>query len=249
MVTFTNLDGTNYFVGIPRRLKMCNVYWGGDKADLLLTDPPYNVALGMGGSKDEARKRHRRTDGLVIMNDKMPEDEFRQFLKTVFENADAVMNEGSSFYIWYADNEGYTFRGACQDAGWEVRQNLIWNKNAITLGRQDYQWRHEPCLYGWTKGSHKWYADRKQPTVIDMPRPTKSAEHPTMKPVQLFAYEIQNSTKAGDKVLDLFGGSGTTLIACEQLNRTAYLMELDPRYVDVIIDRWEKMTGQKAVKV
>ena len=222
---------------------------GGDKADLLLTDPPYNVALGMGGSKDEARKRHRRTDGLVIMNDKMPEDEFRQFLKTVFENANAVMNEGSSFYIWYADNEGYTFRGACQDAGWEVRQNLIWNKNAITLGRQDYQWRHEPCLYGWTKGSHKWYADRKQPTVIDMPRPTKSAEHPTMKPVQLFAYEIQNSTKAGDKVLDLFGGSGTTLIACEQLNRTAYLMELDPRYVDVIIDRWEKMTGQKAVKV
>lgn len=228
---------------------MLSVYWGGDKADLLLTDPPYNVALGMGGSQDEARKRHRRTDGLVIMNDKMPDDEFRQFLTTVFSNADAVMNEGSSFYIWYADNEGYTFRGAAQDAGWEVRQNLIWNKNAITLGRQDYQWRHEPCLYGWTKGSHKWYSDRKQPTVIDMPRPTKSAEHPTMKPVQLFAYEIQNSTKAGDKVLDLFGGSGTTLIACEQLNRTAYLMELDPRYVDVIIDRWQKMTGQKAVKL
>ena len=222
---------------------------GGGHCDLYITDPPYNVALGMDGSQDEARKRHRRTDGLVIMNDKMPDDEFRKFLSTVFTIADSVLKEGSSFYIWYADNEGYTFRGACQDAGWEVRQNLIWNKNAITLGRQDYQWRHEPCLYGWTKGSHKWYSDRKQPTVIDMPRPTKSAEHPTMKPVQLFAYEIQNSSQEGDIVLDSFGGSGTTMIACEQLNRTAYLMELDPRYVDVIIDRWEKLTGQKAVKL
>jgi site-specific DNA-methyltransferase (adenine-specific) len=159
------------------------------------------------------------------------------------------MNAGAVFYIWHSDSEGFNFRKACKQVGWKVRECLIWNKNSLVLGRQDYQWKHEPCLYGWKEGSHNWYGDRKQTTVIDMDKPNASRLHPTMKPVQLFAYEIQNSTKAGDKVLDLFGGSGTTLIACEQLNRTAYLMELDPRYVDVIIDRWEKMTGQKAVKV
>jgi site-specific DNA-methyltransferase (adenine-specific) len=222
---------------------------GESKADLLLTDPPYNVALGMGGSVDEARKRHRRTDGLVIMNDKMPDEKFREFLASVFKNADAVMSEGASFYIWHANNESYNFNGACRDIGWTVRQTLIWNKNAITLGRQDYQWRHEPCLYGWTKGTHRWFSDRKQATVIDMPRPTKSEEHPTMKPVALFAYQIQNSTQTGDIVLDTFGGSGTSIIACEQLKRKCYTMELDPRYIDVIIARWEKFTGKKAQKI
>ena len=221
----------------------------GAKADMYLTDPPYNVALGMGGSQDEARKRHRRTDGLVIMNDQMEDAEFRDFLAKAFKCAQEHMEEGAAFYIWHADNEGYNFRGACRDIGWQVRQTLIWNKNTITLGRQDYQWKHEPCLYGGNDGTHHWYSDRKQTTVIDMDKPVKSPEHPTMKPVPLFAYQIQCSTKPGDIVYDSFGGSGTTLIACEQPQRKAMIMELDPRYVDVIIKRWEEYTGKKAVKI
>lgn len=138
----------------------------GQKADLLLTDPPYNVALGMGGSVDEARKRHRRTDGLVIMNDKMQSDEFRKFLTSAFQNAKENMKGGAAYYVWHADSEGYNFRGALIDAGFQLRQTLIWVKNSITLGRQDYQWKHEPCLYGWNGGaSHIWYSDRKQPTT------------------------------------------------------------------------------------
>lgn len=220
---------------------------GQQRADLLLTDPPYNVALGMGGSKDDARKRHRRQDGLVIMNDKMENDKFRDFLTIVFLNAKSVMKPGAAFYIWHADNEGYNFRGAMIDAGFKLRQTLIWKKQSITLGRQDYQWIHEPCLYGWNEGSHAWYSDRKQSTVLEFDRPTKSEIHPTMKPVKLFDYQIQNSSKSGDNVLDLFGGSGTTMIACEQNGRNGFLMELDPKYADAIIDRWEKMTGKKAV--
>ena len=129
----------------------------------------------------------------------------------------------------------------------QVREILVWNKNVFTFGRQDYQWKHEPCLYGWKDGAgHKWYSDRKQTTVLDFDRPTKSELHPTMKPIELFAYQIQNSTKAGDSVLDIFGGSGTTLMACEQLGRKCYTVELDPHYCDVIIDRWEKFTGKTA---
>ena len=216
--------------------------------DLFLTDPPYNVALGMGGSVDEARIRHRRTDGLVIMNDKMENDQFREFLTTVFSNAKAVMKPGASFYVWHADNEGYNFRGACMDAGFQVRQCLIWKKQSITLGRQDYQWIHEPCLYGWNDGaSHSWYSDRKQSTVLQFDRPTKSEIHPTMKPIALFDYQIKNSSKSGDAVLDLFNGSGTTIMACEQNGRNAYCMELDPKYVDAAIERWEEFSGEKAV--
>ncbi|KRL91862.1 DNA modification methylase [Limosilactobacillus equigenerosi] len=220
---------------------------GGVQADLLITDPPYNVALGMGGSVDEARKRHRRTDGLVIMNDKMENDDFRQFLIKVYSAANDNLKEGATFYIWHADSERYNFEGAALDIGWEIRQTLIWNKNSITLGRQDYQWKHEPCLYGWKAGaSHNWYSDRKQSTVLDFDRPTRSELHPTMKPIPLFDYQIKNSSKKGDNILDLFGGSGTTLMACEQNGRNAFLMELDPRYVDVIIKRWEEFTGKKA---
>ena len=215
-----------------------------------MTDPPYNVALGMGGSVDEARKRHRRTDGLVIMNDKMENDKFRQFLIDVYTAASENLKPGAAFYIWHADSERYNFEGAAIDIGWEIRQTLIWNKNSITLGRQDYQWKHEPCLYGWKSGaSHVWYSDRKQSTVINFDRPTRSTLHPTMKPVGLFDYQIKNSTKSGDIVLDLFGGSGTTIMACEQNDRNAYVMELDPRYADVIIKRWEEFTGEKAVKL
>lgn len=158
------------------------------------------------------------------------------------------MKPGAVFYIWHADSKAGVFRLACQMVEWEVRQVLIWAKNSMVLGRQDYQWKHEPCLYGWKSGAgHLWASDRKQTTILEFDRPTANKEHPTMKPVKLFDYQIKNNTKGGDVVLDLFGGSGTTLIACEQNGRDARVMELDPKYVDVIIDRWEKLTGEKAV--
>lgn len=207
----------------------------GQEADLLITDPPYNVNYE-GGT------------GMTIQNDNMEDEDFRAFLGKAFFAANSVMKQGASFYIWHADSEGYNFRGACHDIGWTVRQCLIWAKNALVLGRQDYQWKHEPCLYGWTEGAgHTFYGDRKQTTVLEYDRPSRSELHPTMKPVELFDYQIKNSTQKGDAVLDLFGGSGTTIVACEQNGRKAYCMEIDPKYVDVIIDRWEKLTGEKAV--
>ena len=218
-----------------------------NKADLFLTDPPYNVALGNHDTPETARQRHRRTDGLIIMNDKMSDNDLLDFLTKCFSIAKDNMKDGASFYIWHADNESLTFRQALKNSGLELRQTLIWNKNAITLGRQDYQWKHEPCLYGWKDGaSHSWFSDRSQPTVLDFKKPSKSEDHPTMKPIELFAYQIKNSSKVNDIVLDTFGGSGTSIIACEQLNRICFTMELDPRYCDVIVDRWETFTNQKA---
>lgn len=209
----------------------------GAKVDLFLTDPPYNVDY-QGGT------------GLTIQNDNMDEDTFREFLKVSFFNANTVMKEGAVFYIWHADSEGYNFRGACHDIGWKVRQCLIWCKNTLVMGRQDYHWKHEPCLYGWKEGaSHLWASDRRQTTVLEFDRPSVSKEHQTMKPVGLFDYLIKNNTKKDDVVLDLFAGSGTTIIACEQNGRVAYSMELDPRYVDVIIARWEKLTGEQAERI
>ena len=209
----------------------------GRQMDLLLTDPPYNVDY-----------TGKTADALKIENDSMGDETFRQFLIDAFSTADSVMKPGASFYIWHADSEGFNFRGACHDIGWTVRQCLIWAKNSMVMGRQDYQWKHEPCLYGWKEGaSHSWYSDRKQTTLLEFDRPTKSLMHPTMKPVPLFSYLIKNSSKTNDAVLDLFGGSGTTVICCEDMNRAAYVMELDPRYVDVIIDRWETHTGETAV--
>ena len=208
-----------------------------NKADLLLTDPPYNVDY-----------EGKTKDSLKIKNDNMGDNQFKQFLTDSFSNANEVMKEGASFYIWHADSEGYNFRSACKDVSWKVRQCLIWNKNTMVMGRQDYQWKHEPCLYGWKDGaSHNWYSDRKQTTVLEFNKPSKSELHPTMKPLDLFAYQMKNSTAKGDIVLDLFGGSGTTLMVSEQLDRNAYIMELDPRYVDAIINRWETMTGSKGV--
>lgn len=212
---------------------------GGQLADMLLTDPPYNVAYE-GKTKDR----------LTIQNDSMDKDSFRQFLRDAFSSADAVMKQGAVFYIWHADSEGYNFRGACFDIGWKVRQCLIWNKNSMVMGRQDYQWKHEPCLYGWKDGaSHLWASDRKQTTVIDYQKPNASKIHPTMKPVGLFDYQIKNNTKGGDIVLDLFNGSGTTIMACEQNGRVARCMELDPRYVDACVKRWENFAGEKAVLI
>jgi site-specific DNA-methyltransferase (adenine-specific) len=217
-------------------------------ADLWLTDPPYNVALGMNETPEEAKKRNRRTDGKVVKNDSMSDAAFRQFLVDVYTTANCFLRPGGVFYIWHADSEGYNFRGAAHDIGWKVRQCLIWRKSSLVMGRQDYQWMHEPCLYGWTDGSaHYWASDRKQTTVMDFAKPSRNGEHPTMKPVDLFQYQMANSSKPGDTVLDSFGGSGTTLIAAERIGRKARLMELDPAYCDVIIKRWEDFTGKKAI--
>jgi site-specific DNA-methyltransferase (adenine-specific) len=218
------------------------------QVDMWLTDPPYNVALGMDETPEQAKKRNRRTDGFVVKNDKMNDDEFRQFLRDAYVTADTVMKAGAVFYIWHADSEGYNFRGAAQDAGWKVRQCLIWKKSSIVMGRQDYHWKHEPCLYGWKEGAgHLWAADRKQTTILEFEKPSRNGEHPTMKPVELFEYQMLNNTKGGDIVLDSFGGSGTTMIAAEKNGRHAYLMELDPKYCDVIVKRWEEFTGKQAV--
>jgi len=208
----------------------------GALADMLLTDPPYNVDYKGGGK-----------EALKIENDAQSDDAFLEFLVKAFTNAQENMKPGAVFYIWHADSNGYIFRAAAQEAGLVVRQCLIWVKNALVIGRQDYQWKHEPCLYGWKEGAgHLWASDRKQTTVLEFDRPTRSKEHPTMKPIPLFDYQMKNNTKGGDVVLDLFGGSGTSVIAAEQNGRTCYMMEFDPRYVDVIIDRWEKLTGEKA---
>lgn len=219
----------------------------GQQIQLYLTDPPYNVAYGYDNSTTEG---HRK-DGLVVLNDKMDNDKFEQFLTNAFNAANANMEKGASFYIFHSDVYSYWFRKALiNTVDLELRENLIWVKNSMVFGRQDYQWRHEPCLYGWKKGaSHNWFSDRKQTTVMEFDRPTKSVEHPTMKPIPLFAYLIQNSSQEGWNVYDSFGGSGTTIMACEQLGRNGFSMELDPHYCDVIINRWETYTGKKAEKI
>jgi len=210
---------------------------GEPRVDMWLTDPPYNVAY-----------EGKTKDALTIQNDEMGDDQFRQFLRDSYVAADAVMKPGAVFYIWHADSEGYNFRGAAKDAGWTVRQCLIWKKQTMVMGRQDYHWKHEPCLYGWKDGAgHLWATDRKQTTILEFDRPSRNAEHPTMKPVELFEYQMLNNTKGGDIVLDSFGGSGTTIIAAEKNGRHARVMELDPKYCDVIIKRWQEYTGKKAI--
>lgn len=224
---------------------------GGGFCDLLLTDPPYNVALGQHMRPSELKQLHRRTDGLVIENDSWDDDDaFVAFLKSAFDNAMEVLNPGAAFYIWHADSQRMNFLRACELSGMTVRECLVWAKNTFALGRQDYQWRHEPCLYGWKDGAaHSWYSDRKQSTVLEFDKPSVNAEHPTMKPVGLMAYLIRNSTKEGDTVLDVFGGSGSTLMACEGMGRKCLSMELDPHYCDVIIARWENATGKTALRL
>lgn len=211
---------------------------GGGIVDLIVTDPPYNIAYE-GGTKD----------ALTILNDSWESDSgFVAFLMDAFSLAMAALKPGGAFYIWHADTQRMNFLKACEQAGMTIRECLVWVKNNFTLGRQDYQWRHEPCLYGWKDGaSHSWYSDRKQSTVLEFDKPTANAVHPTMKPVPLIAYQIENSSKKGDLVLDMFGGSGSTLIACEKLGRRCLTMELDPRYCDAIIARWEDLTGETAV--
>lgn len=241
----------------------------GREADLLVTDPPYNVGY-VGKTKDALR----------IQNDDVPEAAFASFLEAAFASACSVMRKGAAFYIWLASSHSMTFQKALAAVGLSVREQLIWVKDRFVLGRQDYQWRHEPCFYGWKPGAAHYFVpefnhttvqedgvdvdslskdqlrqlvkdllDQTPQDVLFEKRPGISKEHPTMKPAALIAKQIRNSSRKGDLVLDSFGGSGTTLIAAEQLGRTCYMMELDPRFVDVIIERWENFTGRKAEKV
>ena len=239
----------------------------GVPVDLLETDPPYNVAIS-------------NSKGMTIANDDMRNDDFYMFLTAALANATNVLKPGGAFYIWHADLNlnGLIFRQACEDVGLTLKQNLIWVKNHFTLGRQDYQWMHEPCLYGWKEGATHYFSEKRNiPTIIKsvdnlkeatkeqlleligeirhmstveyVARPDADDLHPTMKPLDLILKQIKNSSQVGDVVLDLFGGSGTTLIACEKLGRRCFMMEYEPKYADVIIRRWEEETKQKAKRI
>lgn len=215
---------------------------GGKLADLLVTDPPYGVSYE--GSEDETG------EAMTIENDSLQGEEFIEFLTKSFSNANASIKPGAAFYIWHADSKSYEFRLAVRKAGWTVRECLIWVKNSLVLGRQDYQWKHEPCLYGWKDGAaHTWNSDRTQTTVLEYDKPSRNDIHPTMKPVPLFEYQVRNSSHKGDIALDLFAGSGTLGVACEHSDRTAYMMEYDPKYAEAAISRLEEATGKEAVKV
>ena len=242
---------------------------GGKQADLVVTDPPYNVD-------------YEGSDGKTIQNDNLPEEEFFRFLLAAFQRMREVMKPGTPFYIWHAETVGGAFRRATNEALGKVRQMLVWNKNSFTMGHQDYQWKHEACIYGWTDGANHYFvddrtqatviedkhldinkmkkeelrellreilSDKVSTTVIDENKPARNADHPTMKPLKLLARLIKNSSWQGDIVLDTFGGSGSTLITCEQLGRSCYTMELDPKYADVIVKRWLKFTGTDHVEL
>lgn len=264
--------------------KFVEEVFSGELADMLFTDPPYNVAY-QGGTKDK----------LTIQNDSMSSDDFLQFLKDTFVTLSTVIKPGSAAYVCHADSEGKNFRQAFSESGFELKQCLIWVKNTFVMGRQDYQWKHEPILYGWRSGeAHRFYADRKQSTVIDdfegvtleneggkkkltvafngrtvqftaadlavvydagdefdsvwrFNKPSRNGEHPTMKPIALCSRAIKHGTKKGELVVDGFLGSGSTLIAAEQMGRRCYGFEIDLAYCDVIVKRWENLTGEKAV--
>lgn len=195
---------------------------------LVITDPPYNVDY-QGGTKEK----------LTIKNDKMSNDDFYTFLYLFYQETFLKAAPGAPIYVFHADSEGANFRNALKESGYKLTQCLIWVKNSLVMGRQDYHWKHEPILYGWKEGAaHPWYSDRKQTTVLEFDKPLRNGEHPTMKPIEIIVYMLKNSSKQKDIVGDLFLGSGSTLIGCEQTWRVCYGMELDPRYVDVDIRRW-----------
>jgi len=209
----------------------------GQQADLIITDPPYNVQY-VGKTKDS----------LTIENDSMSDGAFFSFLLDTFGCMFSYAREGAAIYVFHADTEGLNFRRAFKEAGFKLSECLVWAKDVFVLGRQDYHWRHEPILYGWKEGAgHYFVNDRTQDTVLNYERPKRSEEHPTMKPVPLVGKLMQNSSMLDWKVLDPFGGSGSTLIAAQQLDRQCFTMELDPRYAQVIIERWQNLTGDKAV--
>ena len=265
-------DGDIYQLGEHRLIcgdstkeEYINALMGVEQADLLVTDPPYNVDYHAKGGLNK------------IANDNMADLNFIAFLTDAFKIANENIRQGATVYIWHADSQGFNFRTATKNVGWTVRQCLIWNKNSLVLGRQDYQWKHEPCLYLWKDGAAHYFVDKRNlttviedkkdidemskqemkellerifikqelpTTVINCDKPLRSADHPTMKPVPLIGQLIANSSRRGDIVLDIFGGSGTTLIAAEQLGRKCRMMELEPVYIDVICKRWEELTGQ-----
>ena len=240
---------------------------GEELADLVVTDPPYNVNVS-------------NSDGLTIENDNMDEAAFVDFLDEAFANMSRHLKEGGAFYVWHATNSVVAFKTTLEGNGLEVKQELVWNKNQLVMGRQDYQWKHEPCFYGWKPGAAHYFTDNRtyttvindkpleidkltreeaikalkkvyalENTILNYDKPKHNDLHPTMKPLDLMGHQIKNSSRPGEIVLDLFGGSGSTLMACEQLGRKCRVMEYDPHYVDVIIARWEKMTGKKAIKL
>lgn len=199
------------------------------KANLVVTDPPYNVNYEGSAGK--------------IKNDNMENTAFYEFLLAAFQNAEKVMTEDASIYVFHADTEGLNFRKAFVDAGFYLSGTCIWKKQSLVLGRSPYQWQHEPVLFGWKKGKHQWYTGRKESTIWEFDKPKKNGDHPTMKPIPLIAYPIMNSSMSNCIVLDLFGGSGSTLIACEQTNRVCRMVELDEKFCDVIVKRYIEQVG------
>jgi DNA modification methylase len=253
----------------------------GELADLVVTDPPYNVAI-VGGDHKIAPDKRIEVGKLTIENDKMSDKEFQDFLNKSFKNMYNSLKLGGVYYIWYASREHIKFETALNNNNLIMRQQLIWNKNRLICGMQDYQWKHEPCLYGWKDGAGHYfvddrtqttviedkkpdikkmkkeelvklleeiYSDKISTTIINEDRPNISDLHPTMKPVKLIARQVKNSSRINETVLDLFGGSGTTLIACEQLNRNCYMMEFDCKYIQVIIERYIAFTGNKVYRL
>ena len=203
----------------------------GNRANLVLTDPPYGVSF-------------KSASGLTIQNDSMKNEEFYNFLRKAFDNMVAHLENGGSAYVFHADTEGLTFRQAFVDAGFHLAGVCIWAKNSLVLGRSDYQWQHEPVLYGFLKnGKHRWYSDRKQTTIWNFDKPKRNANHPTSKPLDLLSYPLGNSSQENAIVIDTFGGSGSTLMACEKTNRICYTMELDEKYASVILRRYVEDTG------
>lgn len=205
----------------------------GKKANLVVTDPPYGVSF-------------KSSDGLTIQNDSMKDEEFYTFLLTAFQCMAEHLENGGSAYVFHADTEGLNFRKAFIDIGFHLAGVCIWVKNSLVLGRSDYQWQHEPVLFGWKKGGkHSWYSDRRQTTIWNYDKPKRNKNHPTSKPLDLLGYPICNSSQENAIVLDTFGGSGSTLMACEQLNRICHMMELDEKYASIILRRYVEDTGDK----
>ena len=219
---------------------------GGSEVDIVWTDPPYGVAYQTKLSVEEAATRHRRTDGLEVSNDDLTPDSTRTLIVAALRLA--PLKAGGAFYVASPSGDMETvFRAALEEVGFQLRQQLVWVKDIFVMGRQDYHWRHESILYGWRDGAaHYWEGGRKQDTVWEIPRPKRSEEHPTMKPVELVARGLSNSSRRNDVVYDPFGGSGSTTVAAEQLGRRCHSMEIDPRYVAVAIKRWEDFTGRQA---